>query len=101
MKSFLERKTAFLIILDKSNLLSKSELQEKYLMSVIIIKTVLLSEYKDYTNIFSEKETVKLQHFVNINYFIKLKLEKNLFYNSIYNLFATKLVVLQDYLKIN
>jgi hypothetical protein len=70
-------------------------------MSAIIIKTILLSKYKDYTNIFSEKKIVKLQYLTNTNYFIKLKLEKNLSYNSIYNLFATELIVLQNYLKIS
>ena len=58
----------------------------------------LLKEYKNYINIFSAKKTAKYNKFKNTKYSINFILKKNLLYKLIYNLFAQKLVILQEYI---
>ena len=63
-------------------------------MGAITEKYFLLKDYKDYTDVFSEKKIAKFPEFEDMEYFINLILEKNLFYRLIYNLFTQKLKVL-------
>ena len=58
----------------------------------------LFKEYKNYVDIFSIKETTKHNKLEDAKHSINLILKKNLLYRSIYNLFAQKLVILQEYI---
>ena len=63
----------------------------------VSIASVLLKKYTDFTDIFcTEKVEILLTYKIN-NYTVDLN-KKELLYNLLYNLFNTKLRVLQKYL---
>ena len=71
------------------------------LYSIEVIKIQLSKEYKDYTDVFSEKETDKMSDFVHIEHLILIKKDKNVLFRSIYSLSMNELYILCDYLDLS
>jgi len=66
-----------------------------------VITVQLLKELKDYANIFSEENTVKLLDNIYIEHTILIKKDKKILYKLIYFLSINKLQVLRKYLESN
>jgi hypothetical protein len=59
----------------------------------------LLKEYKNYADVFSEKNALKLPDFTCVEHTISIEEGKEVLFSSIYSLLANKLRVLREYLK--
>jgi hypothetical protein len=59
----------------------------------------LLKEYKDYTDVFLEENTLKLLNFTRVEHTISIEKDKKVLFSPIYSLLANKLRVLREYLK--
>lgn len=65
-------------------------------------KVTILTKYLDFLDIFSKKSTVELFKYFDINkHLINSKLNKQLSYNSIYNLKLVELKTVKTYIKTN
>jgi hypothetical protein len=78
-----------------------NSLQDDYLRlnSIEVAKMQLLKEYEDYTDVFLEKNTLKLPDFTRVEHTISIKKDKEVLFSPIYSLLANKLQVLREYLK--
>ena len=71
------------------------------LYSTEAVKIQLLKKYKDYTDIFLEKEADKMSNFVHIEHSIFIKKDKDVSFRSIYPLSVNELHVLCNYLNLS
>ena len=71
------------------------------LYSIDVVEIQLLKKYKDYANVFSEKEVVKMPDFVYIKHSIFVEKDKNVSFKFIYSLSANKLCILHNYLNLS
>ena len=63
---------------------------------------IILAEYSNYNDIFLTKNIIKLSDYTEINnHAIKLKKDKQLFFDLIYSLKLMKLEILKTYIKTN
>lgn len=69
---------------------------------LLVKKITILNEYLELANLILKKSDAKLSKCFNINkYIINLKLDKQLFYGSIYSLVTIGLKILKIYININ
>ena len=66
-----------------------------------VIKIQLPKKYKDYANVFSEKEADKISDFMYIEYLIFIKKDKDVLFESIYSLSVNELCILYNYLNLS
>jgi hypothetical protein len=59
----------------------------------------LLKEYKDYADVFLEKNALKLPNSTRIEHTISIEKDKKVLFSPIYSLLANKLQILREYLK--
>ena len=71
------------------------------LYSTEAVKIQLLKKYKDYADIFSEKEADKMPDFMHIEHLIFIKKGKDVLFKSIYPLSANELYILYNYLDLS
>jgi hypothetical protein len=64
-----------------------------------VAEVQLLKEYKNYADVFSEKNALKLPDFTRVEHTISIEEGKEVLFSSIYSLLANKLRVLREYLK--
>jgi hypothetical protein len=69
------------------------------LNSIEVAEVQLLKEYKDYTDVFLKKNTLKLPDSTRVKHTIPIEKGKKVLFSSIYSLLANKLQVLCEYLK--
>jgi hypothetical protein len=69
------------------------------LNSIEVAKMQLLKEYKNYADVFLEKNTLKLPDSTRVEHAIPIEEGKKVLFSSIYSLSANKLQVLREYLK--
>jgi hypothetical protein len=64
-----------------------------------VAEVQLLKEYKDYADVFLEKNALKLSNSTRVKHAISIEKDKKVLFSSIYSLLANKLQILREYFK--
>ena len=92
----------FVIHVSSSSLKSIHPNRKAQITSLITEKVIILDEYLDFANIFSEQQALVLLKQTKLNqHAIKLQNGKQLSYRLIYSLWLVELKILKIYIKIN
>jgi hypothetical protein len=98
MAQLADGETAFLVNLGQLSRRDETDPQENHPMGTTVHESVLPSDYEDFADVFSEEEAAKLQQLEGAQHPIELEPGKDPPWGPIYNLSATELAILRDYI---